>query len=103
MMPNLPQLCSENFRMETTVVLPQAFSISDEHELLLIQHLLARLNPQIVAQLVTTGVHVDGGPTVHWGLAYLVRQPLTRRQVVTALEGAGLNVAFAGELAWPDE
>ena len=57
--------------MHAGIELPKAFSVRDEHEFLPIQHLLARLNPRIVIKEIATGVHVDGGGTVHWGLVYL--------------------------------
>ena len=54
--------------MHTNVELPKAFSVRDEHEFLPIQHLMARLNPQLTVNQVATGVHVDGGTTVLSGL-----------------------------------
>ena len=43
--------------MHAKVELPMAFSVRDEHEFFPVQHLMARLNPQLVAKQVATGVH----------------------------------------------
>ena len=43
--------------MHTTVELPKAFSVRDEHEFLPFQHLMARLNPKLLVKEVATGVH----------------------------------------------
>ena len=40
---------------------PKAFSVRDEHEFFPIQHLMARINPQLVVKQIATGVHVEGG------------------------------------------
>ena len=61
--------------MHSKVELPKAFSVRDEHEFVPIQHLMARLNPQFVVKQIATGVHVDGGSTVFWGLVYLKSEP----------------------------
>ena len=63
--------------MHAKVELPKAFSVRDEHEFLPIQHLMARLNPKLRVKEVATGVHVNGGGTVFWGLVYLNDKPPT--------------------------
>ncbi len=90
--------------MQTAVELPKAFSVRDEHEFFPIQHLMARLNPKLTVKPVATGVHVDGGETVHWGLIYLNGKPPDKKNVEEALREAGFDfvhnvltqVAFVG-------
>jgi hypothetical protein len=84
--------------MHANVNLPKAFSIRDEHELPMIQHLLTRLNPTIVANLVATGMHVSGGATVHWGIVYQLGQDLTKSDVWAALEEAGFDFEHNAEV-----
>jgi hypothetical protein len=84
--------------MEATVKLPKAFSVREERELLLVQDLMARLNPKLLVAQVATGVHIDGGYTVNWGLVYLAGQPLTDADVVAALKEAGLDAQHNAEI-----
>jgi hypothetical protein len=77
--------------MHAKIDLPKAFSVRDEHEFLPVQHLMARLNKQLVAKEVATGVHVDGGGTVHWGLVYLKGKPPDKKTVENALREAGFD------------
>ncbi len=84
--------------MQTTVELPKAFSVRDDRELPLAQHLMARLNPKLLVRQVATGVHVNGGSTVTWGLVYLDGQPLTEQEVHAALEEAGLDFQHNAEI-----
>ena len=79
--------------METTVKLPQAFSVRDDHEFFPMQHLLARMNPTIVVQQVATGMHIEGGPTVFWGIVHLEGQTLAKSEVEAALRSAGFDFA----------
>jgi hypothetical protein len=79
--------------MHAKIELPKAFSVRDEHEFLPIQHLLARMNPQLVVKRVTTGVHLDGGGTVYWGLVYLNTEPPSKKKVEIALREAGFDFA----------
>jgi hypothetical protein len=79
--------------MQAKVELPKAFSVRDEHEFYPIQHLTARLNPQLRVVQVATGVHVNGGCTVLWGVVYLEGQPPTRKEVEAALREAGFDFA----------
>jgi hypothetical protein len=77
--------------MHTKIELPKAFSVRDEHELLPIQHLMARMNPQLVVKQVATGVHLDGGGTVFWGLVYLKGEPPSKKKLEIALREAGFD------------
>ena len=79
--------------MQSTVDLPKALSVRDDQEFLPIQHLMARLNPKLTVTQVATGVHVNGGPTVFWGLVYLEDQPPTKKQMEAALREAGFDFA----------
>jgi hypothetical protein len=84
--------------MQASVELPKAFSVADDREFPLVQNLMARLNPKLLVVHVAMGVHVNGGPTVHWGLVYLDGQPLLERDVRAALEGAGLDFRHNAEI-----
>lgn len=77
--------------MQATVELPKAFSARDENEIPPIQHLMTRLNPQLVVKQVATAMHVDGGGTVLWGLVCLEGQSLTKQDIETALREAGFD------------
>jgi hypothetical protein len=87
--------------MQATVELPKAFSARDDRDLPLIQDLMARLNPKLVVAQVATGVHVDGGYTVNWGLVYMDGQPLTDADVAAALKEAGLDAQHNAEIQPP--
>ena len=84
--------------MQATIELPKAFSIREDCELPLIQDLMARLNPKLLVTQVATGVHVDGGYTVNWGLVYLDGQPPTDADVAAALKEAGLDARHNAEI-----
>ena len=92
--------------MQAKVELPKAFSVRDEHEFLPIQHLMERLNPEFVVRQIATGVHVDGGGTVFWGLVYLNGNPPDKRKVEIALREAGFdfahNVLTQAAYVWMD-
>ncbi len=77
--------------MHVEIELPKAFSVGDEREFLIVQHLMTRLNSHLVVEQVATGMHVDGSSTVHWGLVYLDGQMPLDEAVRTALDEAGLN------------
>jgi hypothetical protein len=79
--------------MHSKVELPKAFSVGNEHEFLPIQHLMGRMNPQFVVKQIATGVHVDGGGTVFWGLVYLKSEPPIKNKVEMALREAGFDFA----------
>jgi hypothetical protein len=93
--------------MLTKVRLPKAFSVRDEHEFYPMQHLMARLNPDLMVKQVATGVHIDGGGTVFWGIVYTGENPPSRQQVQDALREAGFDFQHNGlarvELAWDRE
>lgn len=74
-------------------ICPRRSRCADDHELLPVQHLLARLNPKLTVTQVATGVHVNGGPTVFWGLVYLEDQPPSTKQMEVALREAGFDFA----------
>ena len=77
--------------MLTKVQLPKAFSVRDEHEFYPMQHLMARLNPELMVKQVATGMHVEGGGTVFWGVVYAGDAPPTKQQVIAALREAGFD------------
>ena len=87
--------------MQATVDLPQAFSVRDEHEIYPIRHLMGRLNPELRVVQVATGVHVNGGCTVFWGLAYEDGQSLEKADVEQALTRAGFDLAHSGPIQVP--
>ncbi len=93
--------------MQTSIDLPQAFSVRDENEFFPIQHLLTRLNPKLIVTRVATGRHMHGGPTVVWGLVYLDGKKPSQSAVETALTTAGLdangNVADQASCLWGAE
>ena len=84
--------------MTATVTLPKAFSVRDDHELSHVQDLMARLNPNLLVVQVATGRHVNGGPTLAWGLVYLEGNPLIGTEVQAALEEAGLDMQHNAEI-----
>lgn len=77
--------------MQTKVVLPQAFSVRDENEFYPIQHLLSRMNPDLIVTRVATGRHVYGGPTVVWGLVHAQGTTPSQEDVQEALRQAGFD------------
>jgi hypothetical protein len=87
--------------MKATIDLPKAFSVRDDRELPLIQDLMTRLNPKLVVTQVATGVHVDGGFTVNWGLVHMEGQPLNDAEVTAALKEAGLDAQHNAEIQEP--
>jgi hypothetical protein len=84
--------------MQATIELPKAFSVRDDCELPLLQDLMARLNPKLLVVQVATGLHVDGGYTVNWGLVYMDGQPLTDEELHAALKDAGLDFEHNAEI-----
>lgn len=77
--------------MAVQVELPKAFSVREENEFFPIEHLLARLNPQLMVTQLGTGVHVNGSYTVFWGIVHLEDQPPTMKEVGAALTEAGFD------------
>jgi hypothetical protein len=61
---------------------------------------------QLQVKQVATGVHVDGGNTVHWGLIYLNGKPPDKKNVEIALREAGFdfvhNVLTQVAFVWTD-
>ena len=88
-------------RLQAAIELPKAFSARDDCEILLIQDLMTRLNPKLLVIQAATGVHVDGGSTVNWGLVHLGGQPLMDKEVHAALEEAGLEFQHNAEIQVP--
>jgi hypothetical protein len=84
--------------MKTTIELPKAFSVRDDREIPLIAGLMTRLNPKLLVVQVATGVHIEGGYTVNWGLVYMDGQPLTDADVAAALKEAGLDAQHNAEI-----
>jgi hypothetical protein len=93
--------------MLTKIELPKAFSVRDEHEFYPMQHLMARLNPDLMVKQIATGVHVEGGGTVFWGIVYSGEHPPSKREVEDSLRNAGFdfdhNTVTGMELAWDGE
>lgn len=87
--------------MKATIELPKAFSVRDDREIPLIQDLMTRLNPKLSVVQVATGVHIDGGYTVNWGLVYMNGQPLTDADVAAALQEAGLDAQHNAKIQEP--
>jgi hypothetical protein len=77
--------------MQTNIDLPKAFSVRDEHEFFPIRHLIARMNPKLAVTQAGTGVHVNGGCTVFWGVVHLEGQSPSRKEVEDALKEAGFD------------
>lgn len=92
--------------MHTKIELPKAFSVRDEHEFYAFQHLMERLNPKLMVKQIATGVHVDGGCTVFWGLVYQDGQTPSMKDVEFALKEAGFdfghNVLTQAAYVWTD-
>ena len=84
--------------MEVSVKVPAAFSVREENELYAFQHLMTRLNPQLQVTPVATGMHVNGGCTVFWGLVHSNQYPLTKEDVEAALREAGFNFKQSAQL-----
>jgi hypothetical protein len=78
--------------------LPKAFSVREERELPLVQDLVTRMNPKLLVVQVATGMHIEGGYTVNWGLVYLDGQPPTDAEVVDSLKEAGLDARHNAEI-----
>lgn len=93
--------------MQTSMELPQAFSVRDENEFYPIQHLLARINPKLIVTRVATGRHENGGPTVVWGLVHFDGKVPSQAEVESALQTAGFdftnNVDIRASCLWGAE
>jgi hypothetical protein len=53
--------------------------------------MLQRLHPGLLVQEVGTGIHLNGGPTVYWGLVYIKGQSLVDADITKCLEHAGFD------------
>lgn len=84
--------------MDVAVKVPAAFSVRDENEFYAFQHLMARLNPQLVVTPVATGMHINGRCTVFWGLVHSSKVPLTKEDVEKALREAGFDFKHSAQL-----
>jgi hypothetical protein len=84
--------------MKANIDIPIAFSVRDDREFPLVQDLVVRLNPRLLVAQVATGMHVNGGCTVNWGLVYLDGQSLTDDEVAAALKEAGLDAQHNAEI-----
>jgi hypothetical protein len=84
--------------MEVPVKVPTAFSVRDENEFYAFQHLLARMNSRLHVTPVATGVHVNGGCTVFWGLVHDCQEKLTKECVEAALRDAGFDFKRCAQL-----
>ena len=84
--------------MHAKVDLPQAFSVREEDEFFPFQHLLAKLNSKLMVRHVGTGKHVNGGPTVLWGLVYLDGEQPTEKETEAALKLAGYDFQHNSEI-----
>ena len=49
------------------------------------------MNSKLTVSHVGTGRHVNGGPTVFWGLVYLSGKVPTQKEVEAALKQAGYD------------
>jgi hypothetical protein len=84
--------------MQLMIQLPKAFSVRDDHEFYTFQHVMARLNPHLRVRQVATGVHVDGGCTVFWGLIYAEGQKVGSQDLQVALDEAGFDFKHNGPI-----
>jgi hypothetical protein len=89
--------------MKAKVKLPKAFSVRNEHEFFPIEHLLARLNPELKVEPIAKGVHVDGSDAVLWGLVFSEDDPPGKKKVATALKEAGFDFDRNGALHATEE
>jgi len=87
--------------MQAMVELPKAFPVRHDNEFQLAKDLMARLNPLLLVVQVATGMHLNGGTTVIWGLVYLEGRPLLETDVQAALKEAGLDFQHNLEIQEP--
>jgi len=79
-----------------TVNLPKAFSVRDDHEFTAHAHLVARMHPSLKVKPVAQGIHVNGGPTVFWGIVYHAEEIPNDDAVNEALVEAGFDTSHNG-------
>lgn len=88
--------------MHAKIKLPKAFSLRDEHEFYPIQHLLDRLNPDLMVVQVATGMHINGGCTVFWGIVYHKDHQPSEAELEQALKEAGFDPSRGGRVNLPN-
>lgn len=81
---------------KATIKLPAAFSVRDQHEFDAHGHLVRRLNDKLRIKQVATGTHVNGGPTVYWGLVHLAGEDPSEDDIKAALTEAGFDAKHNG-------
>lgn len=93
--------------MQTSINIPQTFSVRVENEFFPIRHLLSRLNPKLIVTRIATGRHIHGGPTVVWGLVHMEDERPSQKDVEEALKAAGFdfenNAAVQASCLWGAE
>ena len=82
--------------MNAEISLPKAFSVRDDHEFQAHQDLMKRLNNNLKVMPVTSGRHLNGGGTVHWGIVCLDTKIPTEAEILVALEEAGYDLTSNG-------
>jgi hypothetical protein len=85
-------------KMKTTVNVPKAFSVRDEHEFLAFRHLMNRLNIDLQIEEVGQGLHVNGGSTVYWGVVFLKGNRPSKEEIVKVMEEAGFDNKHNGAI-----
>lgn len=83
--------------MDVSLNLPVAFSVRDHHEFQAHRDVLQRIHPDLTIQEVATGIHVNGGPTVYWGLVYIKGQVVTDEVINSCLQLAGFHFGHNGK------
>lgn len=87
---------------QVALTLPAAFSVRDYHEFQAHRDALQQMNPGFCVDEVATGRHVNGGPTVFWGIIHLKDdtpdEPTTRE----ALHSAGFDFTHNGKFTKPE-
>lgn len=87
--------------MDVRLNLPVAFSVRDQHEFQSHRDVLTRLNPDLIVREIATGIHINGGPTVYWGIVYVKGQEIADGEITSALKLAGYNFAHNGAcISW---
>ena len=89
--------------MQSSMRLPVAFSVRDEHEFFPMLHLMRRMNPNLVVTQAVTGRHINGGSTVFWALVYEEGQHLAKGDVDAALREAGFDFQHHQRVPAPGE
>ena len=77
--------------MNVEISLPKAFSVRDDHEFQAHHDLMKRLNKSLKVVPVTTGRHLNGGNTVHWGMVFVEGECPDEEEIFVALAEAGYD------------